>query len=134
VQGWHERSERLRDLRTQAATGLVTAVLEGMPPLNAILRADPVNWDSLQKASDELDAAYDASIDSTARVDLLFGIKSPTGEASTALTTAFAQIRKEIETRPADLAKTRELRDDFADRLDEFTQAAHAVVMRSWRS
>jgi hypothetical protein len=28
VQGWHERSERLRDLRTQAATGLVTAVLE----------------------------------------------------------------------------------------------------------
>jgi hypothetical protein len=56
---------------------------------------------------------------------------SPAGNAPTALTDAFAALKDEIAKGPSDLSRTKELRAYVGDRLDDFTQAAHVVVVRS---
>jgi hypothetical protein len=130
-----ERRERMRDRRIIAADELVTAVIKGLTPIRAILaEKQPMDWDAMRPDCDAVTVGYDEAVAYVARVDLLFGQNSPTGKAVAAMMDAFAAAKKEVERKPSDLTEARKLRDTAADRLDDYTRAAHAAVVRSrWR-
>lgn len=126
----------MRDRRLTAADALATAVIRSLSPIRVFLAANRSNAEEAQVARDatrDVADGYDDAIAHIARVDLLFGVSTPTGKAAAALMDACAAAKKELDAWPSDLADARRLRDEAADRLDEFTQAVHAAAVRGWR-
>jgi hypothetical protein len=99
----HERRERMRDRRLAAADKFATAVIRCLCPIRVFLTADRSDAEEEQEARDavaEVADGYDEAIAHIARVDLLFGVSSPTGRAASALVGACAAAKKELEAWP----------------------------------
>jgi hypothetical protein len=143
----HERQERMRNRKIEAADQLCTAVIEAFVPFRILLTtrtrtennsSETVDQEAVSNASpqalDEMRNCFDFAVGHQARVDLLFGASSKVGKAADQMMDAFVKAMKEFESQPSDTANANVLVDAVADGLDTFTDSVHShVETLRWR-
>jgi hypothetical protein len=121
LQTRHERTERLRDRLLVAAddlaTGLAQAILNVRHNLNALedhltMGARPTDEGSLAESRRTIDEA----IARVARVELLYGIESPTAKSANATVVALRQAVDELHNAGVNLPQAL---DDAGERFRE---------------
>ena len=120
----HERRESLWDRRIVAADDLATKLAQ------AVMGAGDAVRESAESTMAELQRLRDEALAASARVDLLFGLGSPTVVAVNLTVSALGQVEAHLESDPSDAKEAQKFLNEAGKHLNEFTAAAGVVIRR----